>query len=110
ISDEREGLLDSAGGVVKALPLLGPDPFYILNADTFWVDRERSSLEAMALAWDRGGMDILLMLASSDSATGHSGGTDFLIAPDGRLSRAAGRPDGLIYAGAGIIDPRIFAG
>ncbi|KAB2957601.1 MAG: nucleotidyltransferase family protein [Rhizobiaceae bacterium] len=110
ISDESDRLLDSAGGIVRALPLLGPDPFFILNADTFWIDRGRSNLDDLVLAWDAGRMDILLMLVDLDSATGHSGGTDFVVEPDGRLARAAGAADGLIYAGAGIVHPRIFAG
>ena len=112
ISDESDGLLDSAGGIVKALPQLGPAPFYILNADTFWIDAPfggRSNLERLALAWDAGRMDILLMLADLSSATGHSGGTDFLVASDGRLARAKGDPAGLIYAGAAIVNPAIFA-
>lgn len=110
ISDERAGLLDSAGGIVKALPLLGQEPFYILNADTFWIDRDASNLRRLALAWDASAMDILLMLADLDQATGHSGSTDFLLASDARLSRAKGDPTGLIYAGAAIIHPRIFSG
>lgn len=110
ISDESDQLLDSAGGIVNALPQLGEDPFYILNADTFWIDRGRPNLERLALAWDGVTMDILLMLADLNSATGHSGGTDFRLAADGRLSRAAGDPSGLIYAGAAIIHPRVFAG
>jgi MurNAc alpha-1-phosphate uridylyltransferase len=109
ISDESAGLLDSAGGIVKALPELGVDPFYVLNADTFWIDRGRSNLERLALAWDPARADILIMLANLESATGHSGGTDFLLGSDGRLARAKGAPDGLIYAGAAIVHPRIFA-
>jgi MurNAc alpha-1-phosphate uridylyltransferase len=108
ISDERDKLLDSGGGIVKALPLLGGQPFFVLNADTFWIDRDRDSLVSLALDWDDAGMDILLMLARLDQTTGHSGGTDFLLAPDGRLSRARGAPDGLIYAGAAIVHPRVF--
>ena len=73
ISDESAGLLDSAGGIVKALPELGEQPFYILNADTFWIDRGRSNLERLALAWDPVRADILIMLADLESATGHSG-------------------------------------
>ncbi len=96
------GLLDSAGGIVKALPQLGREPFYILNADTFWIDRGEPNLARLALAWDAARMDILLMLADLDSATGHTGGTDFLV---GRRRRAAGAPRGdpagLIYAGCG---------
>jgi len=108
ISDEREALLDSAGGIVKALPLLGSEPFYIINADTFWIDNGQPSLERLALAWDAARMDILLMLADLDSATGHCVDTDFLVAPDGALRRFKGDPEGLIYAGAAIIHPRIF--
>ncbi len=110
ISDERDRLLDSAGGIVKALPQLGGEPFLILNADTFWIDRDGSDLERLALAWDGARMDSLLMLAPTDHATGHSDSTDFLIGPDGRLARARGAADGLIYAGVGILHPRIFAG
>src|SRR5215216_4277001 len=50
ISDESAGLLDSAGGIVKALPQLGDEPFYIVNADTFWIDRRGSNLNRLALA------------------------------------------------------------
>lgn len=110
ISDESDMLLDSAGGIVKALPELGPDPFYVLNADTFWIDRGEPDLARLALAWDAARMDILLMLAHLSSATGHSGGTDFLLGEDGRLLRSRGDPAGLIYAGAAILHPRIFAG
>ncbi len=114
ISDEGAQLLDSAGGIVKALPELGKTPFFIVNADTFWIDAktgdDKSNLDRLALAWRQGAMDILLMLADLDSATGHSGSTDFLVAPDGRLTRAKGDPSGLIYAGAAIADPAIFAG
>jgi MurNAc alpha-1-phosphate uridylyltransferase len=53
-------------------------------------------------------MDILLMLATLDQATGHSGSTDFLMEADGRLARSKGDPTGLIYAGAAIIEPAIF--
>jgi MurNAc alpha-1-phosphate uridylyltransferase len=108
ISDEREALLESAGGIVKALPLLGGEPFYVINADTFWIDRGQPSLERLALAWDAVRMDILLMLTDLDSATGHGVGTDFLVAPDGALRRSKGDPAGLIYAGAAIIHPRVF--
>jgi MurNAc alpha-1-phosphate uridylyltransferase len=110
ISDESAGLLDSAGGIVKALPELGPKPFYIINADTFWVDEAEPNLLRLASAWDGAKMDMLLMLADTASATGHSGGTDFLVAHEGRLTRAGGDPSGLIYAGAAIVHPGIFAG
>lgn len=110
ISDERERLLDSAGGIAKALDLLGKDPFFVVNADTFWIDRDRSNLERLALAWYAGRMDILLMLADRESAIGHSGGADFVMDGDGRLARAPKGADGFVYAGAAIIDPAVFTG
>lgn len=112
ISDETELLLDSAGGIIKALPLLGSEPFYLLNADTFWVgDQNNSNISALARAWDAEKMDILLMTAEFSQATGFDGKGDFVADGEGRLQRArnaSGVP--LIYAGAGIIHPRIFAG
>ena len=81
----------------------------LLNADTFWVDRGAPNLAALGLAWDGSRMDILLMLADPANATGHSGRTDFLVAGDRALTRSAGAAAGMIYAGAAIIHPRIFA-
>lgn len=111
ISDEREGLLDSGGGIIKALPLLGSEPFYLLNADTFWIDGVRPNLVLLAEGWDDARMDILLMIANRDQATGHTGGSDFSMSARGQLRRLGpGEPSPWIYAGAAIIHPRIFAG
>jgi len=105
ISDERDGLLDSAGGIVKALPLIGAEPFYVLNADTFWIDEGQANLVRLALAWDAARMDILLMLSTLETATGHSGGTDFILAGDGRLSRSRGDPAGADTSSGGAPGP-----
>ena len=110
ISDERTRLLDSAGGVIKALPQLGDDPFFILNADTFWLDGATPNLEKLALAWDGEAMDILLMVADFEHATGHSGSVDFVMDGEGRLRRAQKGEAGVIYAGAIILAPPILAG
>ena len=110
ISDESDALLDSAGGIVRALPILGHDPFLILNADTFWIDGPEPELHRLGLAWNDARMDILVMLAHPDHATGHSGSTDFLIDGEHRLSRARGSAEGFIYAGVAILHPRIFEG
>lgn len=111
VSDERDALLESGGGIVRALPLLGDEPFFIVNADTFWIDGPHGAeLEALALAWDGARMDSLLMLVPIDRTTGHTGGTDFLRDGEGRLSRAKGNLAGFVYAGAAILHPRLFAG
>lgn len=112
ISDETDGLLETGGGVVKALPSLGSDPFLLLNADTFWVEWGKPNLRAMIDMFDTARMDILLMLCRLSDTTGHSGGGDFTMDGDGRLVRLADKSDpaGLLYAGATIYNPAIFAG
>lgn len=109
LSDETELLLDSGGGVKKALPHLGRDPFYVLNADSFWIDGPRSNLRRMAEAWDPSRMDILLLVASGAQVTGYSGLGDFMMDADSRLSR---RPERVmapfVYAGVAIMTPDLF--
>lgn len=112
VSDETAVLLDSGGGVVHALPFLGSRPFYILNADTFWIEDQSApepNLVSLARAFDASAMDLLLMVADPKQATGHTGGGDFAIGPDGRLTRYHGSGDAVIYAGAIVCDPRIFS-
>ena len=65
ISDERDRLLDTGGGIAKALPHLGGEPFYLLNSDSFWIEGARPNLDWLAGAWDDDGMDALLLLAST---------------------------------------------
>lgn len=114
ISDETEGLLDSGGGIVKALPLLGDGAFFILNADTFWVedpDAPQTNLEALAAAFDPARMDFLLMVASMEQATGHEGRGDFALLREGQLVRYDGvAADPVIYAGAIVCTARAFEG
>ncbi|KFB08478.1 nucleotidyltransferase family protein [Nitratireductor basaltis] len=114
ISDEREILLDSAGGLVKALPELGSDPCFILNADTFWLDDNGLNLRRLAEAWDPAHMDMLLLLVAPENATGHSGKIDFLMNETageaaGAIRRAQGSAEGYIYAGSGIVNPAVFS-
>ncbi|MGB8816445.1 MAG: nucleotidyltransferase family protein [Rhizobiaceae bacterium] len=110
ISDEREALLESGGGIIKALPLLGSDPFFLINSDTFWLDADEPNLIRLATAFDPATMDILLMLADHDHATGHGDKSDFTLGHDCRLARfAEGGGKGYIYAGVAILHPRIFA-
>jgi MurNAc alpha-1-phosphate uridylyltransferase len=110
ISDERNLLLDTGGGVVKALPLLGNAPFFHLNADTIWIDGVRPNLVRLAEGFDPARMDALLLLAATSGSIAYGGRGDFLMAPDGRLSRRRERDVvPFVYAGVAILNPALFA-
>jgi N-acetyl-alpha-D-muramate 1-phosphate uridylyltransferase len=111
ISDERGRLLDSGGGVLKALPRLGNGPFFIMNADAIWVDGPRPSLVRLAEHWDPARMDVLLLLAHASAATGWGNRGDFAMDQQGVLRRPEkGEVTPFIYAGAGIWNRELFAG
>lgn len=113
ISDETVELLDSGGGIVKALPDLGTEPFLVLNADTFWLEDPQSdtdNLTGMKNSFDAESMDILVMTARLDQATGHTGAGDFTLDGQGRLSRYQGQGTPVIYAGALILNPAVLDG
>lgn len=107
ISDERRQLMETGGGVVQALPLLGDDPFFLLNSDSFWVEGPRPNLRALAEAWNPKAMDALLMLAPTVAAIGYEGAGDFFMNSDGRL---VPRPEHdvapFVYTGVAIVDPK----
>jgi N-acetyl-alpha-D-muramate 1-phosphate uridylyltransferase len=111
ISDERDRVLGTGGGVVKALPLLDDRPFFLLNADTMWIDGVRSNLARLAEAFDPARMDILLLMAPTASSIGYTGRGDYSMLPDGALrKRREHQVVPFVYAGAAIMSPSIFAG
>ncbi len=106
ISDERAELLETGGGVLAALPLLGKEPFLLLNSDSFWIERARSNLAALAAAWDPARMDALLTLAPTGAAVGYDGPGDFFMDSRGRLvPRSEGKLAPFVYTGVAIVDP-----
>lgn len=111
ISDERGLLLDTGGGVVKALPLLGDAPFFHVNSDTLWIDGETPNLARLAQTFDAKIMDALLLLAPAKGSIGYAGSGDFSLHADGRLvRRVAGTQAPLVYAGVAILSPTLFDG
>ncbi len=109
ISDERDLVLGTGGGVVKALPLLGDMPFYHVNADTMWLDGVRPNLARLAEAFDPARMDILLLMAPTTNSIGYSGRGDYAMLTDGALrKRRELQVVPFVYAGAAIISPEIF--
>ena len=111
VSDERDRLLDTGGGIAKALPHLGNEPFYLLNSDSFWIEGARPNLDWLASGWRDAEMDGLLMLASTVRSVGYSGRGDFRMDPRGRVARRSEREVvPFAYAGGAILHPRLFAG
>ncbi|MGE0061763.1 MAG: nucleotidyltransferase family protein [Xanthobacteraceae bacterium] len=109
ISDERQQLLGTGGGVVKALPLIGNAPFFHVNADTLWIDGVKPNLVRLAEAFDPATMDALLLLAPSSGSVGYDGRGDYTMAPNGRLQRRGERDVApFVFAGAAILSPALF--
>jgi MurNAc alpha-1-phosphate uridylyltransferase len=112
ISDERGALLDTGGGVKKALPRLGPGAFLVHNSDSVWIEGVGSNLERLAAAWDEARMDCLLMLAPTSTSLGFQGRGDFALESDGRIRRPRFEHEVVPFAFAGvqIAHPRLLDG
>jgi N-acetyl-alpha-D-muramate 1-phosphate uridylyltransferase len=110
ISDERAAILETGGGVRKALPLLGDQPVFVCNTDAIWHEYNGSALAALHAAFDPTDMDARLMLAPLAQTLGFDGPGDFFCDAEGRISH---RDDALsapfAYTGVQIINPTILA-
>lgn len=100
ISDEAGEILETGGGLKKALPLLPGGAVMTLNPDAVW--HGPNPLAALRAAWDPDRMDALLLVQDAARVKGRGAAADFVLAPDGRIERAAGR-DGVLYLGAQIV-------
>lgn len=110
ISDERAELLETGGGLKKAIPLLGDEPVFVANIDSVWTDRG-DALADLAAQWDPERMDANLLLARREGAIGFEGGGDFFLGNDGALTfrgEAAEAP--FAYMGVHICRPGYVAG
>lgn len=111
ISDERNALLDTGGGIVKALQRLGPDPFLLMNSDSLWLEGAVPNLVRLGRTFDAARMDALLLLAPSAGAIGYRGRGDYGMDAQGKLHRRGEQERApLVYAGAALLSSRMFAG
>lgn len=109
ISDERDRLLETGGGVVKAMPLIASDPFYVLNSDVLWIDGPSDTLRLLASRWDGDKMDALLLLVPQARAHCHRGKGDFHMDALGRIARRAeGKVAPFVYSGIQLVAKRLF--
>jgi MurNAc alpha-1-phosphate uridylyltransferase len=109
ISDERDALLDTGGGVVRALPLLGDEPFLIHNSDSVWIEGVGANIPRLIQAFDAKRMDSLMLVALGAASLGYEGQGDFVMAPDGLLGRRGeSRQAPFVFTGVSIAHPRLF--
>ena len=110
ISDEREALLETGGGMAKAQTAgLLPDPFFCVNADSIWLDGPRNAFADLSSHWDPARMDALLLVVPHARARNFAGAGDFYMDPAGRLMRKqAGRIAPYIYTGIQLVSHRLL--
>ncbi|MBL4838117.1 MAG: nucleotidyltransferase family protein [Kordiimonadaceae bacterium] len=116
ISDERSGLLETGGGVKKALPLLGADPFYVVNGDALWVDASADNafgnLARLKALWDGAQMDVLLLLVKREDALGYEGVGDFFAEGNSDVLQVEfrnERPDApYVFGGVQLVAPDAY--
>jgi N-acetyl-alpha-D-muramate 1-phosphate uridylyltransferase len=109
ISDERGVLLDTGGGVVRAMPKLGKAPFVIHNSDSVWIEGLGNNLDRLFSMFDSQRMDSLMLVAPVSSSIGYDGAGDFNMDGDGRLMRqVAPRLAPFVFTGVSIAHPRLF--
>ncbi len=111
ISDETDNLLDSGGGIFKALHHFKGEPFFHANADTVWVEGASHALPRLIDAWRPDEMDAFMLLASTVTTVCYDGRGDFMMDADGRLSRVPeGRVSPFVWMSMEILHPRLFDG
>ncbi len=110
VSDERAQLLETGGGLVKALPLLGDEPVLVVNGDSLWIDGPVDAIKLLSARWDPATMDMLLLMVPFARANNLGGMGDFRLGPDGRIigRRKPGTVAPFAYTGVQIIDPRVL--
>jgi N-acetyl-alpha-D-muramate 1-phosphate uridylyltransferase len=111
ISDERQCILETGGGVRKALPHIGRETFIVHNSDSVWSEGAHSNLKMLIAAWDQERMNALLLLAPRDASIGYAGLGDFHRDAAGHLKRRIKGEDApYVFAGVSILSPSLFEG
>ena len=110
ISDEREQLLETGGGLVRALPMIDSDPFLAVNSDSVWVDGPVDTIRLLASNWKEEEMDALLLVVPHARAYCHKGQGDFHMSAGGALRRRKTGVAPFVYTGIQMVSKRLFEG
>jgi MurNAc alpha-1-phosphate uridylyltransferase len=110
VSDERGAVLETGGGLKKAIPLLGAGPVWVSNIDTVALGGGAAALDALARAWSPAAMDVLLLLAPTRTSLGFHDSGDVFLEADGRVRfKDPGETAPFLYVGVHVTDPEIVA-
>ncbi len=103
-------LLETGGGIMKALPYFEGEPFFVLNADIWWRDAHQSGLSHLNQFWHSSTMDALLLLVPIEKALGYAGVGDYFLTPEGHAHYRKHKPAApYIFSGIRVIHPRLLA-
>ena len=109
ISNERDLLRDTGGGLVHALPIISDDPFLCVNADNWWTNAGENAISRLMAAWDDAHMDVLMLLIPLEVAYNSQGTGDFNMDENGRLSRRQGDlPAKYVWTGIQMLSKRLI--
>jgi MurNAc alpha-1-phosphate uridylyltransferase len=109
ISDERDLLRDTGGGLVQALPMIFDDPFICVNADNWWTNDGENAISRLMAHWDAARMDVLMLLVPLATAYNSQGIGDFNMDADGRLSRRVGdAPAPYVWTGIQLLSKKLI--
>ena len=109
VSDERQQLLETGGGLVQAADLIDVDPFLVVNSDNFWIDGPADTIHLLASLWREQDMDALLLLVPLARAGNHSGQGDFHMKADGSLARREkGKVAPFVFTGIQMVSKRLL--
>lgn len=110
VLSQEDMLLETGGGIVRALPHLNEDAIYTINSDIIWENGKEPALKRLTDMWEPDKMDALLLLQPLEAAIGYDGPGNFDIGAHGQLIKAEGKDLRYVYTGVQILKPSLFRG
>ena len=105
ISDERNELLDTGGGILKGTESFDEDPFIVMNPDTVWSNKYKDELSLLEELYSKTEKICLLVVEKSLSFDSSFKG-DFNVDENNRISR--NKKNEFIFTGIQILNRKIF--